>query len=195
MGGLFRLNAKGQVALPRNNGAMPLMEQKLIQEGVFMELKKEILEILRADAKIENKNIAAMLGSTEQEVAAAIREMEEAGIILRYGITVNSELLGEDAPAEALIEIKVAPKLDFGYDDIARRIDKFPEVKSPYLRRAIWTAANRAAFSDPALSEHYQSLRARGKHHLIAVGAVARKMCNIIFAVMRDNKPYVPNCK
>ena len=93
-----------------------------------MELKKEILEILRADAKIENKNIAAMLGATEQEVAAAIREMEEAGIILRYGITVNSELLGEDAPAEALIEIKVAPKLDFGYDDIARRIDKFPEV-------------------------------------------------------------------
>lgn len=98
-----------------------------------MELKKEILEILRADAKIENKNIAAMLGITEQEVAAAIREMEEAGIILRYGITVNSELLGEDAPAEALIEIKVAPKLDFGYDDIARRIDKFPEVKSLYL--------------------------------------------------------------
>ena len=87
-----------------------------------MELKKEILEILRADAKIENKNIAAMLGATEQEVAAAIREMEEAGIILRYGITVNSELLGEDAP-----------KLDFGYDDIARRIDKFPEVKSLYL--------------------------------------------------------------
>ena len=40
-----------------------------------MELKKEILEILRADAKIENKNIAAMLGATEQEVAAAIREM------------------------------------------------------------------------------------------------------------------------
>ena len=75
MGGLFRSNMKGQVLLPRNNGAMPLMEQKLIQEGVFMELKKEILEILRADAKIENKNIAAMLGSTEQEVAAAIREM------------------------------------------------------------------------------------------------------------------------
>jgi transposase len=63
---------------------------------------------------------------------------------------------------------------------------------SPYLRRAIWIAANVAAFKDPALSVYYQSLRRRGKHHLVAVGAVARKMCNIIFAVLRDNKPYQP---
>ena len=98
-----------------------------------MELKKEILEILRMDAKIQNKNIAAMLGVTEEQLAAAIQEMEEDGIILHYGITLNSELLGEDAPAEALIEIKVAPKRDFGYDDIARRIYKFPEVKALYL--------------------------------------------------------------
>lgn len=53
-------------------------------------------------------------------------------------------------------------------------------------------AATVAAFSDPVLSEYYQSLRARGKHHLTAVGAVARKLCNIIFAVLRDNKPYIP---
>lgn len=64
---------------------------------------------------------------------------------------------------------------------------------SPYLRRAIWIAASIAAFKDPALSVYYQSLRQRGKHHLAAVGAVARKMCNIIFAVLRDNKPYQPN--
>lgn len=63
---------------------------------------------------------------------------------------------------------------------------------SPYLRRAIWTAANRAAFADPVLSNYYQSLRARGKHHLTAVGGVARKLCNIIFPVLRDNKPYTP---
>ena len=43
-----------------------------------------------------------------------------------------------------------------------------------------------------ALSSYYQSLRARGKHHLTAVGAVARKMCNIIYAVLRDDKPYAP---
>lgn len=70
--------------------------------------------------------------------------------------------------------------------------NKISKRGSPYLRRAIWTAANRAAFCDPVLSDYYQSLRARGKHHLTAVGAVARKMCNIIFAVLRDDKPYVP---
>jgi hypothetical protein len=70
--------------------------------------------------------------------------------------------------------------------------NKLSKRGSPYLRRAIWTAANRAAFTDPALSEYYQSLRSRGKHHLTAIGAVARKLCNLIFAVLRDNKPYVP---
>lgn len=70
--------------------------------------------------------------------------------------------------------------------------NKISKRGSPYLRRAIWTAASRAAFCDPVLSDYYQSLKARGKHHLTAVGAVARKLCNIIFAVLRDNKPYLP---
>ncbi|MCL2413544.1 MAG: transposase, partial [Bacteroidales bacterium] len=61
---------------------------------------------------------------------------------------------------------------------------------SPYLRRAIWLAAGIAAFNDPILSEYYQSLRARGKHHLTAVGAVSRKLCNIIFVILRENRPY-----
>ena len=69
---------------------------------------------------------------------------------------------------------------------------KISKKGSPYLRRAIWTAANRAAFVDPVLSAYYQSLKSRGKHHLTAIGAVARKLCNIIFAVLRDNKPYQP---
>ena len=70
--------------------------------------------------------------------------------------------------------------------------NKISKRGSPYLRRAIWSAASRAVLCDPVLSDYYQSLRARGKHHLTAVGAVARKLCNIIFAVLRDNKPYHP---
>jgi len=72
---------------------------------------------------------------------------------------------------------------------------KISKRGSPYLRRAIWLAATVAAFKDPALSVYYQSLRLRGKHHLTAIGAVARKMTNIIFAVLRDDKPYVPNIR
>lgn len=61
---------------------------------------------------------------------------------------------------------------------------------SPYLRRAIWQAAFVASFHDPALSLHYQKLRKRGKAHGTAVGAVARKLTHIIFAILRDNNPY-----
>ena len=70
---------------------------------------------------------------------------------------------------------------------------KISKRGSPYLRRAIWLAANVAAFKDPALSLYYQKLRQRGKAHGTAIGAVARKLTNIIFAVLRDNKAYVPN--
>jgi len=72
---------------------------------------------------------------------------------------------------------------------------KISKRGSPYLRRAIWLAATVAAFKDPALSLYYQSLKERGKHHLTAIGAVARKMCNIIFAVLTNNKPYIPNIR
>lgn len=63
---------------------------------------------------------------------------------------------------------------------------------SPYLRRALWQAAFVASIHDPALSLHYQKLRQRGKAHGTAVGAVARKLTHIVFAILRDKKPYKP---
>ena len=70
---------------------------------------------------------------------------------------------------------------------------KISKRGSPYLRRAIWLAATVSAFKDPALSKYYESLKSRGKSHGTALGAVSRKLTNIIFAVLRDNKPYIPN--
>lgn len=61
---------------------------------------------------------------------------------------------------------------------------------SPYLRRAIWGAAFVASWSDPQLKDYYEHLRARGKPHRVAVGAVARKLCYIIFAILSENRPY-----
>ena len=55
---------------------------------------------------------------------------------------------------------------------------------SPYLRRAVWLAVSVAAF--------YQRKRDEGKDHLTAIGHVCHKILAIIFAVLRDNKPYVP---
>ncbi|EGO62977.1 IS110 family transposase, partial [Acetonema longum] len=70
--------------------------------------------------------------------------------------------------------------------------NKITKRGSPYLRRAIWLAAERASFCDPILSDYYRTLKLRGKHHLTAVGGVARKLCNIIYAILKENRPYEP---
>lgn len=72
--------------------------------------------------------------------------------------------------------------------------NKMSKRGSPHLRRAIWLAATVAAFHAPVLSAFYQKKRSEGKHHYTAIGAVARKLTFFIYAVLRDNKPYAPNC-
>ena len=98
-----------------------------------MDIRKEILAILKDDALTTHAMIARMLDTDEKTVDEEIGAMEKEGIIVKYEALINSEALGDDAPAEAMIEIKVEPKLNFGYEDIARRIYEFPEVKSLYL--------------------------------------------------------------
>ena len=61
---------------------------------------------------------------------------------------------------------------------------------SPYLRKALFQAALVASNTDPVLKAYYQKKRAEGKHHKTCIGAVARKMCNIIYAILNNNKPY-----
>ena len=61
---------------------------------------------------------------------------------------------------------------------------------SPHLRWYLWLAADRARMSDPVLRDYYLKKRSEGKCHKVAVSAVVRKLCAIIFAVLRDNKPY-----
>ena len=62
----------------------------------------------------------------------------------------------------------------------------------PYLRRAVWLASTVAAFKNPTLCLFYQKKRSEGKDHLTAIGHVCHKMFAIIFAVLRENKVYVP---
>lgn len=150
-----------------------MMEQIFFIEKQLAELEKEISKLLH-DA---NQVITSIPGIGEVLGAIIIGEI---GDISRF----------DSAPklvAFAGLDVSVKQSGEF-----LGTQNKISKRGSPYLRRAIWTAANCAAFCDPVLSEYYQSLRARGKHHLTAVGAVARKLCNIIFAVLRDDKPYVP---
>jgi DNA-binding Lrp family transcriptional regulator len=93
---------------------------------------KEILEILENNPRIAPKEIATMTGITEAQVASKIKEMEKKGIIRKYKTVIDWEKAGEEF-VYAIIEIKVALRSRTGYDAIAERIAKFPEVRSVRL--------------------------------------------------------------
>jgi DNA-binding Lrp family transcriptional regulator len=93
---------------------------------------KEILEIIESNPKIPPKDIATMTGLTEAQVASNIKEMEKNGIIRKYKTVIDWEKAGEEY-VYAIIELKVVLRSRTGYDAIAERIAKFPEVVSVRL--------------------------------------------------------------
>ena len=95
-------------------------------------LEKEVLEVIRSDARLTAKQIAATLGASEADVKACIDDLENTGAIVKYTAIVNGEKTDETL-VEALIEVKVTPKSVEGFDGIAKQIAAFPEVKGVYL--------------------------------------------------------------
>jgi len=92
----------------------------------------EILKILEENARLSDKEIATLAGLNESEVKSIIEELETKGIIRKYKAIIDYEKAGIEA-VQALIDIKVTPERSTGYDNIAERISKFPEVKSVRL--------------------------------------------------------------
>ena len=94
--------------------------------------RSEILKILEENARLSDKEIATLAGLNESEVKSIIEELETKGIIRKYKAIIDYEKAGIEA-VQALIDIKVIPERSTGYDNIAERISKFPEVKSVRL--------------------------------------------------------------
>ncbi len=92
----------------------------------------EILEILEKNGRATPAEIAAMTGKNENEVAAAIAACEKNRTITGYTALVNWEK-AEHERVVALIEVKVTPQMDRGFDKVAERIYNFPEVAACYL--------------------------------------------------------------
>lgn len=69
--------------------------------------------------------------------------------------------------------------------------NKMSKKGSPYLRLALWQAAITSSRFNPVLKEYYQLKIKEGKSHMTVIGAVARKLTGIVFALMRDNKPFI----
>ena len=96
------------------------------------EFEMTILEILSEDARTDIEKIAVMTGKTEKEVEDAIANLEKERILLKYPAMINWDRVREDV-VQALIEVRVTPQRDEGFDAIAEKIYRFEEVKSVYL--------------------------------------------------------------
>ena len=92
----------------------------------------ELLRILQTNALESHENIARMLGVPAAEVSQRIADYEKRGVIRGYQAILNEDQLDLDK-VTAVIEVKVTPQREGGFDTIAERISRFPEVRSAYL--------------------------------------------------------------
>jgi DNA-binding Lrp family transcriptional regulator len=96
-----------------------------------------LLTILEDDSRTPIAELADMANLTEEEAAARIAVLEEQGVIRKYRAVVDWEKAGEPEVA-AIIELKVSPERDFGYDKIAERIGRFSQVRSLRLISGVY---------------------------------------------------------
>jgi DNA-binding Lrp family transcriptional regulator len=89
----------------------------------------ELLRILEENSRLSTDEIAIMTSLAEAEVARRIGDLEAAQVIKRYSTVVNWEKAG-NGEVSAIIELKVSPERDFGYDRIAERLSRFRQVRS-----------------------------------------------------------------
>ena len=93
----------------------------------------DILEILESNARISLDDLAKLTGKNEKELDHAIKSYEKRGVIVKYKAVINRDKIEGTKSVLALIEVQVVPQKDVGFDMVAERIYKFPEVKSCFL--------------------------------------------------------------
>ncbi len=92
----------------------------------------ELLKLIQSNALESHENLARMLGLAPAEVSRRIADYEKRGVIRGYQAILNEDQLELDK-VTAVIEVKVTPQREGGFDTIAERIGRFPEVRSAYL--------------------------------------------------------------
>jgi len=92
----------------------------------------ELLKLLRKNALESPETFAKLLNISESDVRTRIAEYEKSGVIRGYQAIVNEDKLDLDR-VNAVIEVKITPEREGGFDHVAARIGKFPEVESLFL--------------------------------------------------------------
>jgi len=103
-------------------------------------LQKDIVELLKEDSRLSPLAIAKALGQKEDDIIGEIDNLVADGIIVKYTTIINDDKT-EDNEVEALIEVKVTPQKNMGFDALAREIALYPEVKNLYLMSGTYDLA------------------------------------------------------
>lgn len=93
---------------------------------------KTLVDLLRENARMSNEQLATVLGTTAEDVARQIKQLEDDGMIIGYSAIINEEKLNKNA-VTAFIELKVSPEVQCGYDDVAQIIAQYDEVDTVQL--------------------------------------------------------------
>ena len=95
-------------------------------------LEEKVLGIIEKNSRVTTREMAVVLGTQEIEIVNALQGLEDAGIICGYHTMIDWDKTDIDK-VTALIEVRVTPQREKGFDEIAERIYKYPEVNSVYL--------------------------------------------------------------
>ncbi len=92
----------------------------------------DLLEILENNARISLEDLQKLTGKSKKDIEKAMKNYEKKGVIVKYKTIINKQKTNNKGVV-ALIEVKIAPQKDVGFDLVAQRIYRFPEVKSCFL--------------------------------------------------------------
>ena len=163
---------------------------KIAQDAFSFQLKQLIDRMNFHDKQIEALDIEIM--KYYEQFDCYLHTIPGIGIIGAATILAEIGDISRFKNSSALVAFA-------GIDPTVRQSGEFNSTHnhmskrgSPYLRHAIFLAATTCSFHNSPLNAYYKKKRDQGKHHLTATGAVARKLTTIIYAVLRDSKPYEP---
>lgn len=164
----------------------------VLASGSFTLIIRQYIEQIRSlekSADAFDAEIARLLAGFDTQLTTI------TGVGTTLAAVIFSEIGGDithfSSSAKLAAFAGVAPSVKQSGDFNGTRM-RMSKRGSPYLRRAIWLASTVAAFKDPAIHALYEKKRTEGKDHMTTMGHICRKMVSIIFAVLRDNTPYIP---
>ncbi|KHF41076.1 Lrp/AsnC family transcriptional regulator [Halalkalibacter okhensis] len=93
----------------------------------------EVLQIIEGDGRVSIQTLAKMVDATEKEVKEILKKLEDEKVILSYSAVIDWSKVEKQEGVTAVIDVKVTPQRGVGFDEVAERIYRFPEVKALYL--------------------------------------------------------------